>query len=206
MNIHNTSLVQQSAGRAGWSAQEDALLFACVQDARSSGAPLKQVAERLQQAGLPSFDPYKLRGAVRKAGRPRKQSANLLDVVGDVVNTLDQVEGLDVSAFFESLGALAVAAAKGTRAQAYMQPAPADAALLLEANSELKAQLHDQRHELSAQRERFTTLLGYFRQLMNVNREFLGLASVSKMSSLGNYIRELSRNVEDCEKCLLDSK
>ena len=39
-----------------------------------------------------------------------------------------------------------------------------------------------------------------FRQLMQINSEFLRLNSVVKMSSLGNYINDLSKYVEDFEK------
>ncbi|MEL7603463.1 MAG: hypothetical protein AAGU77_09940, partial [Bacillota bacterium] len=138
--------------------------------------------------------------------RPRKQSGSLLDVVGGVVNQLDRVEGLDVSAFFESLGALAISAAKGAAAQQRLQALNGgeDVSLLMEENEEFKAQLGNLKQELNAQRDRFATLLGYFRQLMDVNREFLGMTSVTKVSSLSNYIRELSRNVEDCEKWMYE--
>lgn len=45
-----------------------------------------------------------------------------------------------------------------------------------------------------------TKLMGYFRQLMGVNREFLGMTSVTKVPSLSTYINALSRNLADCEK------
>jgi len=173
---------------------------------KSNPALVRRVARELREQGQPAFDPFEKAAPVRRAGRPRKQAGSLLDVVGGVVNQLDRVEGLDVSAFFESLGALAVSAAKGVAAQQRLQAMSGgeDIAALMEENQELKAQLSDQKQELSAQRERFTTLLGYFRQLMDVNREFLGLTSVTKVSSLSTYIRELSRNVEDCEKWMYE--
>lgn len=169
---------------------------------------VRQVVNEMRENGEPTVDPFERANAPRKVGRPRKQSGNLLDVVGDVVNQLDRVEGLDVSAFFEGLGALAIAAVKGTTAQQQLASLGelGDAAVLLEELDEMKAQLGDQNMELAAQRERFSTLLGYFRQLMDVNREFLGMTSVTKVSSLSNYIRELSRNVEDCERWMLESK
>ncbi len=165
------------------------------------------VVQELREKGLPAFNPYERVSSVRRPGRPRKQNTNLLEAVGGVVNQLDRVEGLDVSAFFESLGALAVSAAKGVAAEQQLKHLSGreDTALLLEENQELKARLQDLKKELNAQRERFATLLGYFRQLMDINREFLGMTSVSKVSSLSNYIRELSRNVEDCEKWMYDA-
>ncbi len=173
---------------------------------KSNPALVRRIAKELKDQGQPSFDPFEKAAPVRRAGRPRKQSGSLLDVVGGVVNQLDRVEGLDVSAFFESLGALAVSAAKGAAAQQRLQAMNGgeDIAMLMEENQELKAQLGDLRQELFAQRDRFTTLFGYFRQLMDVNREFLGMTSVTKVSSLSNYIRELSRNMEDCEKWMFD--
>ena len=131
-----------------------------------------------------------------------------MEVVGDVVNRLDRVEGLDVSSFFEGLGALAVAATQGATAQQRLHALPGgeDTMTLTEENEELRASLENHKRELTAQRERFSALLRYFRQLMEVNRAFLGLTSVTKVSSLSNYIRELSRNVEDSEKWMLESK
>lgn len=173
---------------------------------KSNPALVRRVVQEMRDQGIPAYDPYEKSLPSRRAGRPRKQSGSLLDVVGGVVNQLDRVEGLDVSAFFESLGALAISAAKGVAAQQRLQALSGgeDVTLLMEENQDLKAQLNNQKQELAAQRERFTTLLGYFRQLMDINREFLGMTSVTKVSSLSNYIRELSRNVEDCEKWMYE--
>jgi hypothetical protein len=173
---------------------------------KSNPALVRRVVQEMRDQGLPSYDPYEKAMPSRRAGRPRKQSGSLLDVVGGVVNQLDRVEGLDVSAFFESLGALAISAAKGAAAQQRLQALNGgeDVSLLMEENEELKAQMGNLKQELNAQRDRFSTLLGYFRQLMDVNREFLGMTSVTKVSSLSNYIRELSRNVEDCEKWMYE--
>ncbi len=175
---------------------------------KSNPALVKKVIADMQRAGEPTIDPFESKTPVRRAGRPRKQSVNLLDIVGDVVEQLDRVEGLDVSAFFENLGALAVSAAKGVQMHEQLKALSGleDTVVLVEENAELRSQLHEQKAELSAQRERFMTLIGYFRQLMNVNREFLGMTSVTKVSSLSNYIRELARNVEDCEKWMMESK
>lgn len=173
---------------------------------KSNPALVRRVVQEMREKGLSAYDPYEKAMPSRRAGRPRKQSGSLLDVVGGVVNQLDRVEGLDVSAFFESLGALAISAAKGAAAQQRLQALNGgeDASLLMEENEELKAQIGTLKQELNAQRDRFATLLGYFRQLMDVNREFLGMTSVTKVSSLSNYIRELSRNVEDCEKWMYE--
>ncbi len=170
---------------------------------KSNPALVKRVMADMEREGLPTFDPY-AHQARKRAGRPRRTSENLLDVVGGVVTELDRVEGLDVSAFFESLGALAVAASRGAAAQRQLKSMDhGDRALMLsEENADLRAQLKAQKQELAAQRERFSTLLSYFQQLMSVNREFLGMTSVVKVSSLSNYIRALTENMESCEKLI----
>ncbi|MDR1619611.1 MAG: hypothetical protein LBS18_02950 [Clostridiales bacterium] len=172
---------------------------------KSSPQTVKSVVEEMRKSGEPTIDPYEKAGAVCRAKRPSKLAAgNLLEAVADAVNRLDSVERLNVSAFFESLGALAAAASKGAKAQQQLEAMAEykDMLLLLEDNQEQKAQISAQHKELIAQRERFNTLLRYFRQLIDVNREFLGMTSVAKVSSLSSYIRELSRNLEDCEKCV----
>lgn len=175
---------------------------------KSNPELVKAVVHELREEGMPAQDPYERASTGRRVGRPKKQSMGLLEVMGDVVHQLDSVEGLDVSAFFESLGALAVAAARGAEAQQKLKAMDAtqNIAMLLEEREELRAQANVQKRELVAQRERFGVLLGFFRQLVDVNREFLGMTSVTKMSSLSNYVRELSRNVEDCERWIMESK
>lgn len=175
---------------------------------KSNPQLVRSIVREMRENNVPTVDPFERAATTHRVGRPRKQSGSLLEVVGDVVTQLDRVEGLDVSSFFESLGALAVSAAKGAAAQQQLQAMGEynDTPLLLEELKELKEQLSDQNKELIAQRERFSMLLGYFRQLMDVNREFLGMTSVTKVSSLSNYIRELSRNVQDCEKWIMESK
>lgn len=163
-----------------------------------------EVVAELRAQGLRVADPCGETPAARRAGRPKKSAINLVDVMSTVVNDLDKVEGLDVVAFFESLGTLAISAAKGA-GRAGVETANSGEAELTrvrEQNAELRAQLKSQQNELSAQRERFNALLSLHRQLMNVNREFLGMTGVVKMSSLSAYIKDLSRNVEDCERLL----
>ena len=59
-----------------------------------------------------------------------------------------------------------------------------------------------QEHALAAQRERFGKLLALFRQMMEVNRAFLGESNAAKSPALGAYVRDLARSVEDCERIL----
>ena len=168
---------------------------------------VRSVIDELENEGTPCFDPYKTT-AQRKPGRPRKIAENLVDVVSDVINDLDQVEGLNVVSFFEALGTLAVSACKGVNAARQLDELRNTGGMeklrFKEEFSELKAALRSQEAELAAQRDRFGQLLSLFRQLMNVNREFLGMTGVTKMSSLSNYVKELSRNVEDCERLMTE--
>ena len=171
---------------------------------------VREIMDRMKSEGTLVFDPYKQQQGERKAGRPRKTPERLVDVVSTVVNDLDKVEGLDVTAFFESLGALAVGAGKGALAQRRLRELESgengETLKYRELNDELKRRLDAQAIELDSQRERFAQLLSMFRQLMNVNREFLGMTSVVKVSSLSTYIRELSQNVENCEKLMIEYK
>ncbi len=164
-----------------------------------------EVVKELRAEGIRAMDPCGEMPAVRRAGRPRKSAISLVDVMSTVVNDLDKVEGLDVVAFFESLGTLAISAAKGAagaRAAEMAEGGETEFLRVRDQNTELRAQLKSQQNELASQRERFNALLSLHRQLMNVNREFLGMTGVVKMSSLSSYIRDLSRNVEDCERLL----
>lgn len=170
---------------------------------------VKQVINELIEQGKEVFDPYENKPAVRRPGRPRKSIDSLIDIMSDVVNDLGKVEGLDVTAFFESLGTLAVSASRGAAAIQRLRELEngepeLETLRLKEKNSELMKKLDSQARELEAQKERFSKLLGMFRQLMNVNREFLGMTSVVKVSSLSSYIRELSQNVEDCERLMVE--
>lgn len=164
-----------------------------------------EVVAELRSEGIRAIDPCGETPTIRRAGRPRKSSLSLVDVMSTVVNDLDKVEGLDVVAFFENLGTLAISAAKGAAlksAEEAIEGGENELARAREQNAELRAQLRSRENELTSQRERFNALLSLHRQLMNVNREFLGMTGVVKMSSLSSYIRDLSRNVEDCERLL----
>lgn len=175
---------------------------------KSNPELVREVVAQMREMDIPVFDPYH-NAPLRRSGRPKKNKESLVDVVAGMVNDLNQVDGLDVTAFFESLGALAVGACKGAQAMKRLEELERgdaqDVMRLRAVNAELKEQLDSRARELEYQKERFSTLLSLFRQLMSLNREFLGQTSVVKMSSLSSYIRELSKNVSDCERMLLES-
>ena len=166
---------------------------------------VEEIMDQMSSEGLPVFDPYSAIGR-KKAGRPRKSSDSLVDVVSSVVNELSAIDGLDVNAFFVSLGILALNAQRGLEATRRLQAIDNSDGLrlaqLAEQNTQLKDQIAKQSAELSKQKERFAKLMSMFKQLLQVNSEFLGLNSMVKMSSLSSYIRELSRYVEDYEQAM----
>lgn len=153
---------------------------------KTNRALVESVRQELEEEGEPAFDPY----AVKKAP---KSAENLVDVVSSVVNDLSFVPGLDVTGFFENLGALALAA-RGVQ----QAPDAGDRHVY----AQLKSQIRAQQQELDLQRERFERLLDLYRRLVTLNRSFLKMTGVSKMSSLSSYVRELSESVEHCDKVI----
>lgn len=165
---------------------------------KNDPARIKAMLHKLAEEKQPACDPY-TRIRHSRAGRPSKRSS-LVDVLSGVVNDLDQVDGLDVTAFFESLGAHAISASRGAKAMQAMENLQSgEKYIQIES---LREKVEQQEKELFAQRERFGALLSLYRQLIDVNRQFLGMTGVSKMSSLSSYIHDLARNVEDCERTL----
>lgn len=169
---------------------------------------VREVIDELRASGEPVFDPYTDK-PVKAQGRPRRpKRGNIVDLVAETIGRLETVEGLDVAGFFEGINALALSANRGQAAIKELDFSSGEDSerlgSLIAENRELRDIVSGQVTELKMQRDRFSELLSLFRQLMDVNRSFLGLTSVVKVSSLGTYIRELSRNVEDCEKLMVE--
>lgn len=151
---------------------------------------VRDVAEELAREGV-HFNPYSTARPSR-AGRPRKGEG--VDA-GDLGRALCQVEGVDAGTLLSELYTLA-AAAKGLRR------GEQEAAILRESNTALRERVRKQDAELSAQQERFHALLGMYRRLLGVNREFLGMSGISGMSALSGYVRDLTHSVAACEAVL----
>lgn len=151
---------------------------------------VKEVAAELEKEGV-SFDPYS-ESRPSRAGRPRK--GETVDA-GELGRALMQVEGLDASALLSEIYSLA-SAAKG------MRRIEQENAAIRESNASLKERIRKQDAELNAQQERFRTLLGMYRRLLRVNREFLGMSNIAGMSALSGYVRDLTHSVADCEAVL----
>ena len=169
---------------------------------KNNPALVKSIAEELTREGIPAFTPYALKSRAPRAGRPKKRS--LTDVVSDMINQLNEVKSVDVTAFFEAIAALAAEAYNGAQVLRELEQLKANGTPQRENYAELRERIKLQEADLRAQSERFGMLLNLYRQLISVNRNFLGMTGVTKMSSLSNYIRDLSRNVEDCERLMPD--
>lgn len=154
---------------------------------RTNPALVKSVVERLTHSGAPCADPYAPRPNVRRVGRPKKGRLPAGSAEA-VLRDLSRVRGLNVSALFDALGTLAVAAVSGERTA---QPPDGE--------------LESLRRALADADDRYRTLLSYFRQLVRVNTEFLRMNSVVKVSDLSGYIHDLEANVETCRRLMPDN-
>lgn len=153
---------------------------------------VQKVRAELEAEGIPAFDPYALESP-RKSAK-RQQAGGAASLANEAAETLAGIKGIDAETFFGTLSTLASAAAGYEAKQ--------ETARLRTQCSELRERLAMQDHALAAQRERFGKLLALFRQMMEVNRAFLGEANAAKSPALGTYVRDLARSVEDCERIL----
>lgn len=163
---------------------------------------VKSVLEELKAEGIEAHNPY----ALMKKTRQRASNVELLDAVSSAVAGLSNVEGLDVHAFFEALGALANSASRGAvalqRIAETEKNSDSDMAQTYDELRELRETVAVREAELSTQKERFALLLTLYRKLLNVNRSFLEKTSVLKVKVLGSYVKELAKSISDCDKAL----
>ncbi|MEG1524761.1 MAG: hypothetical protein RRZ24_03470 [Clostridia bacterium] len=165
---------------------------------KNSEALVRRIFTDMQKCGKPTINPY-AEPVGRRAGRPKKQIQESGQDYARVIRDLSRVEGLNVHALMDSLGALALGAIRATAGAKPMQMLP-DAAEIPALRMENEAL----KNQLTRQHERYRVLLGYFTQLIRINSEFLSLNSVVKVSNLSSYIRDLENNVRNCEKLVLD--
>lgn len=169
---------------------------------------VKTVMAEMESEGLPVFDPYAARPG-KKLGRPRKETqTGLVDVMAQTVSELGNVEGLNVSQLFESLGALALSASRGAKAikQLEQLDGSSDNSIIVieEENQELKEMLFAQEQELSKSKAQLSAAISAFRRLLQINTGFLELTGVAKVSSLSGYIRELTHTISYCREAISD--
>lgn len=162
---------------------------------KSNPELVRAVRAELLAQGIPACDPYDETSMSVRVGRPRKGSGDR----ATLLEKLSAVEGFD--AFLLGFGRYTDAVARKERV---LMEAEASLDERLRENSvQMGARLKSSERELESMRERFNTLLSLYRQLVSVNRDFLGMSgALSAPSSLNAYIRDLSRNVEDCERLL----
>lgn len=180
---------------------------------------VRHVMEKMKSEGKNWFDPYEGRAARhRESHSYEKRRYDLVEVMGRMVDDIHTTLGMDAQSFFKGLGMLAALASETVQKNAEMGDSTdheaLDEALHREATLQRKiGELKDEQDKLLSRiltqssrnekmREQMNSLLAMLRQLMNVNREFLMQNQVNKVSSLGRYIDELSRNVEECEKLI----
>ena len=154
-------------------------------------APLvKEIVKELAAEGI-YFDPYaNLRP--NRSGRPRK--GNTVDG-GELGRALSQVEGVDGNGLLRELYALSNAA-RG------MKTSEKETEALQAFNAALRERVNKQAMELSAQQERFHTLLAMYRRLISLNREFLATSGVAGMSALSGYVKDLTHSLSASEAVL----
>lgn len=147
---------------------------------KTQPALVKQVAAELAGEGV-YFDPYTAAGPSR-AGRPRKSAR--VDA-GELGRALARVEGMEGSPLLAELYALAMAAGGGAQAGGPLR----------ERVRRLDAELRDQQ-------ERFNALLGMYRRLIGINRDFLATHNLSGTGAIAGYVQDLAHSVSACEDVL----
>lgn len=164
---------------------------------KTNPALVKRVVEQLRESGQATFDPYEAQNNKRKRARRAGYSADTLD---EAITMLSSIEGLDLNGFvsgLKTLSSYAIAVQENERNALEMENLDDE-----ERAARIRVENESLKRQVIAQKERFGALLSLFQRLVKVNREFLGLNSVIKVSNLSSYIRELSRSVEDCENLM----
>jgi hypothetical protein len=182
---------------------------------KNNPALVLDVISEMRRENLPVFDPYEQ--ATRKKAR-----GSLEDMVLKFAKNL-QNTGMDVNTLLSSLCRLSEIAASSQQLRAGLFEKERQSAELekqldalhtrlyhIEAEyARLSQSLHESENRqslqdslLSSNRESLTRLLGLFRQLLALNKEFLQAPSAKRSKALSNYTASLSRHTEDCERVL----
>jgi hypothetical protein len=171
---------------------------------------VREVIEEMRQKGIPVYDPYVLQSKV-------KGGEDLAQMISSIVKNVNYVD-VDVSKLFDGLYGLSVAAGNGKKVSRKMAEYETRISELENENRDLKQELRHMEAALQetknaaemhsniyfSNRENLNKMISIFRQLVQVNKEFLGQNSVVKVSNLSEYISLLSKHMEDCEKVLID--
>ncbi len=181
---------------------------------------VKQVMDYMKEKNISCFDPYAI-GAIdgrrghsgRKPDRERIKM-DMIDVVSGLVEDMRSLEDLDIMALFKGMKQLTGMACgklkesgQDYKAQLLMAE-DREQEMLIKAKefevtlAESQNRISLQQARLENQRNTINSLLLMLRQLIKVNRDFLGLNSVIKVSNLGTYIMQLAKSIEDCERAM----
>ena len=155
---------------------------------------VRQIASEVARETGKACNPYAagLRHAHKPpAAQPGTQSLSALFAA--LMRELSAVEDLNTAAFVEGLSVLAQNAKRGA-AKAKADSDDVDTAL--------KTLLAQKERELVFERDRFNALLALFGRLLALNRGFLDKSGVPQISGLKAYIKDLSKNVAECERML----
>ncbi|MGI6160623.1 MAG: SANT/Myb-like DNA-binding domain-containing protein [Christensenellales bacterium] len=177
---------------------------------RTNPSLVKSVMAYMKENQIPCFDPYSQAGSGRKGRSGRKPGRppgnDVVELISGIMDDISGVQGVDVAWFFKGLRQLTKAAVLGSslETQALTEEAEKGLGRISERERALEAQIATQNETLREQSETMDRLLTMIRQLIKVNRDFLGMNSIIKVSNLSNYISELARSIDDCEKCIRD--
>ncbi|GEM_PF-141268 len=192
-----------------------------LKDLQDSGQPYVNPYEYVSRRGRPS---KKQSGAMKlKTGAGEDAIINIL---GGILKDLERADDVNTVKFFEELARLTSAAAKRkgqddfklkdkcelleraleSRQQEYeqLQEKYEYTEKLLSCAEEeqisIKEQLDQQKKITMQLRGNMSAALSMLRQLVGINKEFLRMNSIIKMSNLTQYISELKENIDVCEK------
>lgn len=162
---------------------------------------INEICQELEADGLPSFNPY-ISNAEKKVGRPRKTNSEpFTDLFSETLTGLDRIDGLNVTSLFENLGALALNAVKGAEAIRRLNIIEGNENTVAEEElSELKQIVIDQNSEISKYTEELERKEYLLSKLIRINKNFLDMTGVAKVSMLGNYVKDLTQIISLCNE------
>lgn len=186
---------------------------------QESGEPYINPYEHVSKRGRPS---KKHAGAMElKAG-----GDEIINILGGILKDLERAQDVDMLKFFEELSHLTSAAAKRRGNDSYklkdkcelleraLHNKQSEYELLKHQNESTEEMLEEAQNEISQVKEQLemqrklnmqirsnmSTALAMLRQIIGVNKEFLRMNSIIKMSNLNQYVSQLQENIEVCEK------
>jgi hypothetical protein len=179
---------------------------------KNNPALVRETIEEMRRKNIPAFDPY-----VSKKPANAECEGELVDIVGGIVKSV-QAADLNIDSFFQGLYALCESAARGKKMMRKLGKYETELEEMKRNRDTLLQRIHILQNRLEeiensasfkdslydSNRENLNRVLGMFRQLVKINQDFLCLNSVVKVSNLSEYIANLGRQMEDCEKALVE--